>query len=116
MFIEDWLDVLVVLFHDVFIVELLLYLVDALNIRVDNLSFLSTIAQGDVITPLYLVEFEVKVEDVQGVQHVDKGEADRTLSLEVHRKVKVIILTIKILIYKFQHVSLKELDWYVSYH
>lgn len=116
LLVKDWFDVLVVLFHDVLVIELLLDLLDALYIRVNNLALLGTVAQGDVIAPVYLVEFQVEVKDVHGVQHVDEGEADRTLRLEVHGKVKVVVLAHEVLVYQFQHVSLQELDWYVSYH
>lgn len=62
-----------------------------------------------MIAPVNLIEFEVEVENVQRMQHVYECEADRTLRLQIHGQIKVVVLAQKVLVYQFEHVSLQEL-------
>jgi len=84
LLVKNGLDVLVILLHYVFVVELLLYLLDALHVCVDDLAVLVAIAEWYVVAPAYLMELEEEIQNVERMQHVDEGKADGALGFEVH--------------------------------
>lgn len=113
---KNGLDVLVILLHYVFVVELLLYLLDALHVCVDDLAVLVAIAEWYVVAPANLMELEEEIQNVQRMQHVDEGKADGALGFEVHGQIEVVVLAHEVCVDELEHVTLEELDWDVLDH
>ena len=104
------------LLHDVLVTELQFDLFYALDVRVCDFTVLITFTFLNFVRPLYSIELEEKVKNKEGVSHIYKGEANTALCFQVLWEVKVIILALKIDIYKRHHIYLVELDWNVPNH
>jgi hypothetical protein len=50
------------------------------------------------------------------MDHVYKGKSDTALSLEVFRKIKIVVLSLKFNVHQVHHFCLSKLDRYVADH
>ena len=78
-------DVCIIFLHNVFVSQVFIDFVYPLCVGICNFTTLLTIAQRDCVAPLFLVEFQVKVKDVERMDHVDEGKTYVAFCLEVHR-------------------------------
>ena len=85
LLLKNGFYILIILLHYILIVELLLDMVDSLHICIHYFCFFGTVTKRYVVTPVYLVEFQVEIQNVQRMQHVYEGKSYRALSLQVHR-------------------------------
>ena len=113
---HDRLDIDVVLFHYVLVSQLFVDFIDSLCVCVRNLAIFLAVAELDGVAPLHEIEFQVKVQDIQRMEHIDEGEADVAFRLEVHRKIEEVILALEILIQQLKHIILNKLDRNISDH
>ena len=93
---DERLDLLVILFHDVLVQQLLFDLLDSLHIGIDNFSAFCRIAVLHDFAPPHLIKLKEKVQYEEWMSHVDEGKAYAALSFKIHGQVKVIILPIEV--------------------
>ena len=97
---EKWPDGLLALLHDLFAAQLGFDLIKTLHVRVHDIAALATFARWEHVAPERRLKLEEKAKNVHWVHEVDEGEANRTLRLEIHGKVEIVVCAVEFVIYK----------------
>lgn len=113
---QNRLDCFVVFLHYIFVLEFPLDFGQALDVGVQYLAVLFAVAFWNGVDPLEAVELEEEVEDKQWMRHVDECKPHALLVLQVHRQVKVIVVSFELFVDQIKHVSLVQLDWNILNH
>ena len=105
-----------ILFHNIFVHKLCLDLLNTLNVSIRNLTVFVTFTFRNFVRPLDAIEFEVEIQDVERMHHVDKGKSYTLLRLQIFGQIKVIINVLEFLVNDCHHFSLIKLNGYVLDH
>ena len=103
-------------FHNILIKELSLDIVDTLNIRIRDLTVLIRITFLNFFAPFDAVELQIKLEDENWMEHIDKSKAHSALSFQINWQIEVVVLSFEIFVNQLHHVLLVEFDGNISYH
>lgn len=104
--VPDRLDTRVVLLHYALVRHLLFYLVDSLDVGVDNLRDLLAVTIAYSVLPPETVEVQVEIRYHQGMNKVNESKAKVLPVLKVNRKVEVVVHPLKLFVDEAQHIDL----------
>jgi 8-oxo-dGTP pyrophosphatase MutT (NUDIX family) len=116
VFKELGLDLVLLLLHDILVAKLVLDLFYALDVCVSDFAKLIALAPFNDVRPPQTIEIEIEFYNVDWVHKVDERKPYPALCFQVFRKVEVVILSRKSLVYQIKHVLLTKLYWDVSDH